>query len=156
MPLVVRNGGDARSIDIFVGATHASPRAGLIPAPTGAKLPSKKQPKTITEYIAGFPKLVAARMRQIRKLVNEEAPEAEEAIKYGMPTFMLNGNLVFFSAYKNHIGFYPVPHTASPELKMEMQPYLAEKSTLQFPHKEPLPTELIRKVVKARVDENAG
>jgi uncharacterized protein YdhG (YjbR/CyaY superfamily) len=90
-------------------------------------------------------------LRQIRKLVTEEVPNGQEAIKYGMPTIVYNGNLLSYGVYKNHIGLYPVPHAPSPELKMEMQPYFAEKSTLQFPHKKPLPLDLIRKVVQVRV-----
>lgn len=120
------------------------------------KLPAKKQPKTINEYIAHYPKTIASRLRQIRKLVSEEVPDAKPAIKYGIPTFVYNGNLLSFAGYKKHIGIYPMPHAPSPELKMEMQPYQAEKSTLQFPHEKPLPLELIRKVVQARVKDSEG
>jgi len=116
-------------------------------------MPKAKKPETINEYISQYPKPIAARIRQIRKLVAEEVPDAKETIKYGIPTFVYRGNLLHFAGYKNHIGMYPLPHAPSPELKMEMQSYFAEKSTLQFPHKEPLPLELIRKIVQARVKD---
>lgn len=119
--------------------------------PTAKK--KTKHPQTISEYIAQYPKSVATRLRQIRKLIAAEVPDAKEAIKYGIPTFIYNGNLISFAGYKKHIGIYPLPHAPSPELKMEMQPYFAEKSTLQFPHDKPLPLELIRKVVQARVKD---
>ena len=115
---------------------------------------TKKQPKAIDEYISKYPEDVAARLRQIRKLIDQEVPEAKEAIKYGIPTFVYNGNLISFAGYKKHIGMYPLPHAPSPELKMEMQPYFAEKSTLQFPHNKPLPLDLIRKVVQQIIEDN--
>ncbi len=117
---------------------------------------AKKQPQTISDYIAQYPKNVASRLQQIRKLVSVEVPNAKEAIKYGIPTFVYNGNLISFAGNKKHIGVYPVPHAPSPELKMEMQPYFVEKSTLQFPHDKPLPLDLIRKVVQARVKDSEG
>jgi uncharacterized protein YdhG (YjbR/CyaY superfamily) len=115
---------------------------------------SKKQPTTISDYIANYPKNGASRLRDIRKVIASEVPEAKEAIKYGIPTYVYNGNLISFAGYKRHIGMYPLPHAPSPELRMEMQPYFAEKSTLQFPHDKPLPLELIRKVVQARVKDS--
>lgn len=117
---------------------------------------AKKQPETVGQYIAGHPKSIASRLRDIRKVVREAVPEAKETIKYGMPTFVYRGNLLSFGAYKNHIGMYPVPHAPSPELKMAMKPYFSEKSTLQFPHSKPLPLDLIRKVTEARVEDNIG
>ena len=119
-----------------------------------AKKQAKKQPQTIAAYIAQYPKSVASRLSQYRKLIAQEVPDAKEAIKYGIPTFVYNGNLISFAGNKKHIGMYPLPHAPSPELKMEMQPYFAEKSTLQFPHDKPLPLELIRKVVQARVKDS--
>jgi uncharacterized protein YdhG (YjbR/CyaY superfamily) len=122
-----------------------------MPAPRKA---AKKQVQTIKEYIAQYPKDVAKRLRQISKLVSQEVPDAKEAIKYGIPTFVYNGNLISFAGYKKHIGIYPLPHAPSPKLRMEMQPYFVGKSTLQFPHDKPLPLELIRKVVQARVKDS--
>lgn len=122
-------------------------------AKKSAKKRATKKPQTIPEYNAQFPKIVASRLNHIRKLISQEVPDAKEAIKYGIPTFVYNGNLISFAGYKNHIGMYPLPHAPSPELRMEMQPYFVEKSTLQFPHSKPLPLELIRKVVQARVKD---
>ena len=121
-----------------------------------AKKVARKQAQTISEYIARYPKDVASRLNQIRKLVSQEVPDAKEAIKYGIPTFVYNGNLISFAGYKKHIGMYPLPHAPSPELRMEIQPYFVEKSTLQFPNNKPLPLELIRKVVQARVKDSEG
>ena len=109
--------------------------------------------KNIDEYISLFPKETQALLRQMRATIKEVAPDAEEAIKYQMPTFVLKGNLVHFAAYKNHLGFYPVP-TGIEKFKKELSAYKTSKGAVQFPLDKPLPLALIRKVVKFRVAEN--
>lgn len=107
-------------------------------------------PKTIDEYIKPFPPEVQERLEAIRKVIHEAAPAAQEAISYAIPTF--TGTGIGFAAYKYHIGMYPVPALTA-DLKKQVAPYLAEKSTLQFLHDEPLPLALIRKVVAARIKQ---
>jgi uncharacterized protein YdhG (YjbR/CyaY superfamily) len=109
--------------------------------------------RTIDEYINSFPDEVRNQLQALRQAIKEEAPEAEEAISYQMPTFTLHGNLVHFAAYKNHIGFYPTPSGVEAFIA-ELSPYKTGKGTLQFPLDQPLPLPLIRKVVKLRVKEN--
>ena len=116
---------------------------------------SKKVPETVGEFIRKYPAAVRKKLSGLRKTIKEEAPQAEETIKYGMPTYVLNGNLIYFAAAKNHIAVYPVP-VATPALKAQMEPYRAHKSTLRFPLDKPLPLSLIRKIVKARVKQNLG
>jgi len=107
----------------------------------------------INSFIAEFPEEIQAILEQIRATIQQAAPEAKEAIKYGMPTFVLNGNLVHFSAYKNHIGFYPAP-TGIDAFIDELAVYRTGKGTIQFPIDKPIPFDLITKVVKFRVEEN--
>ena len=113
----------------------------------------RTQFNTIDEYIGAFPKDIQAILEKIRKIIRRAAPEAVEAISYQMPTFKLNGNLVHFAAYKNHIGFYPVP-SGIEAFKGELAPYIAGKGTLRFPLDKPIPYHLIEKVVLFRVKEN--
>ena len=89
----------------------------------------------------------------MREAIKKVVPEAEETIKYGMPTFTLNGNLVYFAAFKNHIGFYPVP-TGIEAFKKEFSVYKTGKGSVQFPLDQPMPLDLITKVVQFRVEEN--
>jgi uncharacterized protein YdhG (YjbR/CyaY superfamily) len=112
-------------------------------------------PKTIDEYIAGFPPDVQAILQKIRLTIRKAAPGAEEAIKYQMPTFTLNGNLVHFAAFKNHIGFYPVP-SGIEKFKKELAAYQQGKGSVQFPLDQPIPYDLISKIVKFRVKESAA
>lgn len=112
-----------------------------------------KMPKTIDEYIAGFPPETQAILKKIRATIKKAAPGAEEAIKYRMPTFVLNGNLVHFAGFKNHIGFYPVP-TGIEAFKKELSVYEQGKGSVQFPLDQPMPYGLIRRIVKFRVKEN--
>jgi len=110
-------------------------------------------PKTIDDYIAGCPKETQALLKKIRATIRKAAPEAEEAMSYQMPTFKLKGNLVHFAAFKNHIGFYPAP-TGIEKFKKELAIYQGGKGTLQFPLDQPIPYDLISKVVKFRAKEN--
>jgi uncharacterized protein YdhG (YjbR/CyaY superfamily) len=108
---------------------------------------------TIDEYIARFPKNVQAILHTLRSTINRAAPNASETIKYGIPTFVLNGNLVHFGGYKNHIGFYPAP-SGIEMFKKELSKYKSAKGSVQFPIDEPLPFDLISKIVSYRVKEN--
>jgi len=111
------------------------------------------EPKDIDEYIAGFPTEIQERLEKVRKTIRDAAPEAEEAIKYRMPTFVLNGNLVHFAAFKNHIGFYPAPQGIE-EFKEELSAYKGAKGSAQFPYDRPIPFDLISRIVKFRVRKN--
>ena len=110
-------------------------------------------PGTIDEYIAGFPIEVRKILKKIRMTIRKAAPDAEETLKYRIPTFTLKGNLVYFAAFKKHIGFYPVP-TGIEKFKKELSVYKQGKGSVQFPLDKPIPYGLIGKIVKFRVKEN--
>jgi uncharacterized protein YdhG (YjbR/CyaY superfamily) len=111
--------------------------------------------RNIDEYIAGFPKEIQDMLRQIRAAISKAAPKAEEAMKYAIPTFVLNGkNLVHFAAFKNHIGFYPTP-TGIESFKKELSTYKQGKGSVQFPLDEPMPLALITRIVKFNMLRNA-
>jgi len=112
----------------------------------------KSKAATIDEFIAGFPEDVQVILQKIRTTIQKAAPSAKEAINYGIPTFTLNGNLVHFSAFKNHIGFYPTPG-ALLAFKKELASYKGAKGSVQFPFDKPIPYSLISKIVKYRVKE---
>ena len=108
---------------------------------------------TIDEYIAGFPEDVQEILQKIRAAIHDVIPEAVEAIKYAIPTFMLNGkNLVHFGAFKTHIGFYPAPSGLA-KFKEELAGYPGSKGAVQFPLDEPIPYDLIRRITAYRVQE---
>lgn len=109
--------------------------------------------KSIDEYISNFPPEVQEILKNLRKVIKESAPDAEEKISYQMPAFALHGNLVYFAAYRNHIGFYPTS-SGIDAFKHELLEYKTSKGAVQFPIKKPLPYELISKIVKFRVAEN--
>ena len=108
---------------------------------------------SIDEYIATFPKDIQGILEKIRETIRNAAPNAKETINYQMPTFTLEGNLVHFAAYKNHIGFYPTP-TGIEKFKKELSVYAGAKGSVQFPLDKPIPYDLISKIVKFRVKEN--
>ena len=111
-------------------------------------------PKTIDEYIAAFPPDVQEILEEIRKTIRNAAPDAQEAISYQIPTFTLNGRyLVYFAAYKHHIGVYPVP-TGNTALSEESSGYVAGKGTARFPLDQPIPLDVIRKIVQFRLQEH--
>jgi uncharacterized protein YdhG (YjbR/CyaY superfamily) len=111
---------------------------------------------SIDEYIAGFPEETQTLLQELRELIRATAPDATETISYAIPTFDLNGrHLVHFAGYERHIGFYPVP-SGMEAFKDELKPYKQGKGSVQFPLDEPLPTDLIRRIVVFRVEENAG
>lgn len=107
----------------------------------------------VDNYINGFPEDVRKILQQVRETIRKAAPEASETISYAMPTFVLNGNLVHFAAFKNHIGFYPVP-SGIEAFKEEISVYKGAKGSVQFPIDKPMPLDLIERIVKFRVQEN--
>ncbi len=109
-------------------------------------------PKNIDEYIAGFPADVQRILQEIRRIIRRAAPDAEEAIKYRMPTFVLKGNLVHFAAFAKHIGFYPTP-SGIEAFQDALAAYHHAKGSVQFPLDQPVPFDLIRKIVAFRVRE---
>jgi uncharacterized protein YdhG (YjbR/CyaY superfamily) len=116
--------------------------------------PKQATPKDIDEYIAAFPENVQDILQKIRTTIKTAALDAEEAISYGMPTFDLNGHyLIYFAAYKKHIGLYPVP-AGDAAFNKEISTYQSGKGTLQFPLDKPIPYRLITRVVKLRAKEN--
>lgn len=108
---------------------------------------------TIDEYISMFPDEVQVLLQSLRQVIKKAAPSAKEKISYQMPTFDFYGNLVHFAAYKNHIGFYPAP-SGIEAFKQELSGYKGAKGSVQFPLNQPLPLELISKIVAYRVSEN--
>jgi uncharacterized protein YdhG (YjbR/CyaY superfamily) len=108
---------------------------------------------SIDDYIKSFPPGIQKLLQQVRASIQKAAPGAEETIKYAMPTFMLNGNLVHFAAFKNHIGLYPTPNGIE-AFKKELSVYKGAKGSVQFPLDQPMPLELIGKIVKYRVAVN--
>src|SRR5918992_6411870 len=109
---------------------------------------------TIDQYIQEFPPEVKAILSELRSTIRQAAPQAAEKISYGVPTFYLNGNLVHFAAFKHHIGFYPGPSGIA-HFKKELAKYKSAKGSVQFPLDEPLPLQLIAKIVAFRVGENS-
>ena len=105
--------------------------------------------KNIDSYIAEFPTKVQKSLKQLRKLIKQLIPSATEDIKYGMPTFVLQGNLVHFAAYQHHIGFYPTPAVII-HFEKQLSPYQTSKGAIQFPIDEPLPFDLIEEMVHYR------
>ena len=110
--------------------------------------------KRVDAYIAGFPDNVRELLMKLRKVIRDAAPQAEETINYGIPTFRLNGNLVHYAAFKKHIGFYPTPSGIN-AFKKDLEPYDVSKGTVKFPFEKPVPYELIERIVRYRVKENS-
>ena len=108
------------------------------------------KPQDIDAYIADFPQNVQVLLEQIRSTIHKAAPEAEEAMAYGIPTFKLKGNLVHFGGFKHHIGFYPAPMGLK-EFEKELSGYKGAKGSVQFPINQPLPLDLVTKIVEYRV-----
>lgn len=114
---------------------------------------NKVQFTNIDEYIALFPEEIQEILTKIRKIIKENAPGASEKISYQMPTFFLNGNLIHFAAFKNHIGLYPTP-TGIDAFKEELSKYKGAKGSVQFPLNQPIPYDLIKRIVIYRVEES--
>lgn len=115
--------------------------------------PEPSAPQTIDAYIAGFPEPVQEILHKIRQIIRDAAPEAEEAIKYQIPTFVLHGNLVHFAAFAHHIGFYPAPSGIA-HFQDALSAYKGAKGSVQFPLDAPIPYALIQQIVEFRVEEN--
>ncbi len=109
--------------------------------------------KTIDECISTYPEATQAILQKVRKTIHEAAPEAKEKIAYGIPTFTLNGNLVHFSAYRAHIGFYPGAEAIA-VFKDELKDYDTSKGTVRFPIDQPIPYDLIKKITEFRVEQS--
>jgi uncharacterized protein YdhG (YjbR/CyaY superfamily) len=114
---------------------------------------SRRAPKNIDEYIAGFPAVVQKILEKIRETIRKAAPDAEEKISYQIPAFLLHGNLIFFAAYQHHISLYPAPRGVE-QFKKELAGYKGGKGTVQFPLDQPIPFGLITRIVKYRVQTN--
>jgi uncharacterized protein YdhG (YjbR/CyaY superfamily) len=112
-------------------------------------------PKSIDEYIALFSPEVQAILERVRSTIRSAAPEAQEIISYRIPAFTLNGVLVYFAAFKEHIGFYP-PVRGNARLEKAISPYAGEKGNLRFPFDRPIPYRLIERIVKHRVKQNTA
>jgi uncharacterized protein YdhG (YjbR/CyaY superfamily) len=113
----------------------------------------KPAAKDIDTYILDFPEDIQEKLQLIRRTIRHAAPEAEECINYGIPTFKIHGNLLHFAAYKTHLGFYPGASGIA-EFKKELASYNTSKGTVQFALDKPLPLELISDIVIFRLDEN--
>ena len=114
---------------------------------------AKVVPETVDQYIAAFPADVKKRMQQLRKTIKAAAPKADELISYQMPGYKYFGMLVYFAAFKNHIGFYPGAGGILEFYKM-LASFKSAKGSVQFPHDRPIPFDIISKIVKFRVKQN--
>ena len=114
---------------------------------------AKVVPETVDQYIAAFPADVKKRMQQLRKTIKAAAPKADEVISYQMPGYKYHGVLVYFAAYKNHIGFYPGAGGIL-EFYKKLSSFKSAKGSVQFPNDRPIPYDVISKIVKFRVKQN--
>jgi uncharacterized protein YdhG (YjbR/CyaY superfamily) len=112
-------------------------------------------PRTFDEYIVGFPPKVRTILKKIRATVRAAAPQAQEVISYRMPAFKQGGILIYFAAFKEHIGVFP-PVSGDARLEKALAPYAGPKGNLKFPLDEPIPYDLIRRIVTLRVKQNAA
>jgi uncharacterized protein YdhG (YjbR/CyaY superfamily) len=110
---------------------------------------------TVDEYIATFPPEIQEKLQSIRAVIRKAAPDAEEAIRYGMPTFREDGNnLVHFAAFKDHLSFFPTPSGVT-EFRKELSPYKLSKGTIQFPLDGRVPYDLVDRITRFRARENS-
>lgn len=112
-----------------------------------------KKPENVDEYIRSFSKPEQKSLCEIRKLIKECAPKAEEIISYGIPAYRFHGMLVWFGGHKNHIGIYP-KGSAIKAFEKDLVNYKTSKGTIQFPFNETVPIELLKRIIKYRVKEN--
>jgi uncharacterized protein YdhG (YjbR/CyaY superfamily) len=108
--------------------------------------------RTMDEYVAGLPPKTRNILQELRATIKAAAPGAEETMNYAIPTFKLNGNLVHFAAFENHVGFYPTPSGIT-AFKKELAKYKSSKGSVQFPLDQPMPLQLVGRIVKFRVAE---
>ena len=111
------------------------------------------KPTDIDAYISGYPEAIRKLLQEIRDTIKKAAPQAEEVISYGMPAFRQNGMLVWYAAFKNHIGFYPIP-SGIEAFKDELSAFRGTKGSVHFPFDKPLPVDLISRIVSFRLTEN--
>ena len=116
---------------------------------------SPNTPETVDAYIAGFPPGVRATLQKIRATIRKAAPDAQEKIAYRMPAYWQDGPLVYFAAFKKHIGFYPLPDAIG-EFAERLAPYTASKGAVQFPIDQEPPLDLVRDIVRFRLESNAA
>jgi uncharacterized protein YdhG (YjbR/CyaY superfamily) len=109
---------------------------------------------SVGAYISSQPPAVRKRLKEIQSIVRKLAPKAIEKISYRMPAFFLNGNVVYFAAFKNHIGFYPGANGVA-AFQADIKKYKSAKGSIQFPHDQPLPTTLIKRIVNYKVKVNS-
>jgi len=110
-------------------------------------------PKNVDEYIANFSEPIQIRLAQIRTIILENIPDAEEGISHQMPAYKYLGSLAYFGAHKEYIGFYPLP-SAVKAFKEELSPYYTSRGAIQFPNDQPIPTDLISAIIAFRITEN--
>ena len=115
--------------------------------------PGGLTPKDIDQYIASCSPAVRSILERIRLTIKNAAPDAQETISYKIPAFTLDGILVYFAAFKKHIGFYP-PVRGDAKLEKAISTFAGEKGNLQFPLHQPIPYDLIERIVKLRVKQN--
>lgn len=108
----------------------------------------------VDSYIQDHPEAIQKKLKELRKIIQLAAPGAEERIGYGMPGYYLNGSLVYFAAWKNHIGFYGASSTLTKQFEKELKDYKISKGTIQIPYEKPIPKDLLTKLIKFRVKEN--
>ena len=113
---------------------------------------TKADPAVVDRYISGFSPEIANRLEAVRECVHKEAPEAIEKMSYGGPAFYLNGNLVVYAAFKNHLGFYPTP-PAIKAFARALADYETSRGTIKFPHEQPQPLDLIASITRFRLNE---
>ena len=111
---------------------------------------SPTPPATVDDYIAGFAPVVQAILRKIRRVVRKAAPAAQEVISYRMPALKQNGMLIYYAAFRNHVGLYP-PVTGDARIEKDIAPYAGEKGNLRFPFDKPIPYDLIARITALRL-----
>jgi uncharacterized protein YdhG (YjbR/CyaY superfamily) len=115
----------------------------------------RSAPESVDAYVSSFPPDVQAILQRIRAIVHEVAPQARETISYGMPAFRLHGILLYFAAFKRHVGLYP-PVSGDAALERAIAPYAGPKGNLRFPLHEPIPFELIERIARLRVKQDVA
>lgn len=113
-----------------------------------------QKPATPDQYIAQFPKDIQALLQQVRDIIKKAAPQAEEVISYGLPAFRLQGMLVYYAAWKSHIGLYPASSATFKSFEKELAAYTTSKGAIQFPYEKKIPIRLLTAIIKFRVKEN--
>lgn len=109
--------------------------------------------QTVDQYFSALPSQARDAATSLRQAIRQAAPQAEEVISYNIPAFKWNGILVWYAAFKNHLGFYPKA-SAIAAFKLELAPFKTSKGAIQFPIGEPIPTALVKNIVKFRIEEN--